>query len=152
MRKTFLAAMLLLAPLVVIAAIDHEAIPNFNVDATPPSTVVQVCSGPLPSLSLIGTAQNGCTLYTISSTDRQKPDYLDTDDWNTFRHVYYVSGDPACIGTGKPLGSGRDCGPNQHLVHQGQSAYIAQGWALYGVTGGSCSEYDVPLCQGPFCV
>ena len=117
-------------------------------DAAPPETRVNVCAGALPSTSIIGNADaGGCRLYDVSSTDPAAPDYLGHSNDDTFRHVYFVSGDAACIGTGKPLGSGRDCGPGGPE----QCAYISEGYAVYGVTGGSCGEHGVSLCGGPFC-
>ena len=117
-------------------------------DAAPPETRVNVCAGALPSTSLVGNADaGGCRLRDVSSTDPAAPDYLGHDNDDTFRHVYFVSGDAACIGTGTPLGSGRDCGPGGPE----QCAYISEGYAVYAVTGGSCGEHGVGLCSGPFC-
>ena len=119
-------------------------------DAAPPSTTLKVCRGDLPSLSVLGNADVGCLTYEVGSTDAAHPDLLSHDDADTFRHVYRVSGDPACVGTGKPLGSGRDCTVDS--APEGQCAYIAQGYGVYAVTGGSCSQHGVGLCSGPFCI
>ena len=122
---------------------------SFVGDAAPPSTTVKVCRGALPSTSLIGNADaGGCITYDVGAVDRSAPDLLNSNDDDTFRHVYWLSGDPACVGTGKPLTSGRDCSRDSP---DGQCAYIAEGYALYAVTGGSCSEAGVGLCSGPFC-
>lgn len=118
-------------------------------DAAPPSTTLKVCRGDLPSQSVLGSADVGCLTYEVGSTDAAHPDLLSHDDADTFRHVYRVSGDPACVGTGKPLGSGRDCTVDS--APEGQCAYIAEGYGVYAVTGGSCSQHGVGLCSGPFC-
>lgn len=124
---------------------------SFVSDPQPPSTTLKVCRGTLPSTSVLGNADAdpGCLTYEVGATDRRTPDLLSHDDADTFRHVYWQSGDPACVGTGKPLGSGRDCSVDSRP--EGQCAYVAEGYALYAVTGGSCSEAGVGLCSGPFC-
>ena len=128
-----------------------------------PSTRLKVCSGPLPSLSLRDNAEGGCHDYTVSYPHGVHdepgflPDYLNSRDDDTFRHVYFEGGSPACVFTGKRLtrsagrisnvDGGRDCnagGPQQ-------CAYIAQGYQIYAVTGKSCSEAGVPICGGLFC-
>ena len=128
-----------------------------------PSTRLKVCSGPLPSLSLRDNAEGGCHDYTVSYPHGVHddpgflPDYLNNRDDDTFRHVYFEGGSPACVFTGKRLtrtagrisnvDGGRDCnagGPQQ-------CAYIAQGYQIYAVTGKSCSEAGVPICGGLFC-
>ena len=119
-------------------------------DSAPPSTTLKVCRGDLPSQSVLGSADAGCLTYEVGSTDRAHPDLLAHNDDDTFRHVYRISGDPACVGTGKPLGSGRDCTIDS--APEGQCAYVAEGFAIYAVTGGSCSENGIALCSGPFCI
>ena len=118
-------------------------------DAAPPSTTVKVCEGTLPATSVLGHHDAPCPTFVISAQDAGAPDYLGHAADDTFRHVYRISGDPACVGTGKPLGSGRDCTVDS--APEGQCAYIAEGFAIYAVTGGSCSEHGVPLCGGLLC-
>ena len=122
---------------------------TFIGDAAPPQTTVKVCEGTLPATSLLGHHDAPCPTFVISAQDAAAPDYLGHAADDTFRHVYRISGDPACVGTGKPLGSGRDCTVDS--APEGQCAYIAQGFGIYAVTGGSCSEKGVPLCGGIFC-
>ena len=120
-------------------------------DAQPPSTTLKVCRGDLPATSVLGNADAspGCLTYEVGATDRNAPDVLAHNDDDTFRHVYWQAGDPACVGTGKPLASGRDC--NADSRPEGQCAYVAQGYELTATTGGSCSEAGVGLCQGLWC-
>ena len=118
-------------------------------DAAPPQTTLKVCEGTLPATSLLGHHDAPCPTFVVSAQDAGAPDYWGHAADDTFRHVYRVSGDPACVGTGKPLGSGRDCTVDS--APEGQCAYIAQGYGIYAVTGGSCSEKGVPLCGGLFC-
>ena len=119
-------------------------------DDSPPSTRLEVCRGSLPSLSVEHSAQYGCVPYTVTSIDPANPDHLvKNDDWNNFRHVYFKGGDPACVGT---LKNGRlDSGRDADVGGDSQVAYIVEGFGLYAVTGGSCSEHKVPQCGGPFC-
>ena len=115
-----------------------------------PSTTLEVCGGSLPSTSVRGNADgSGCHEYEVGSTDRANPDLLNRNDDDEFRHVYFRSGDMACVGTGKPVGSGRDCGAGDG--DEGQCAFISEGFAVYAVTGGSCSEHAIGECSGPFC-
>ena len=116
-------------------------------DDAPPSTTIKACRGPLPSLSTEHGAQDGCVTYVVSATSKAAPDYLSQGDDNTFRHFYHDGGAPACLGTGTKAawGGGRD------LNAQQDAAYIAQGYHVYAITGGSCSEAGVGLCVGPFC-
>ena len=118
-------------------------------DAAPPSTSLLICEGTLPSTSLADHHDAPCHPFTVSATDRHRPDYLGSNADDTFRHVYFRSGDPACVGTGLPLTSGRDC--TAGLGNDGQCGYISQGFHIYAVTGQSCSEAGVGLCEGPFC-
>ena len=122
-------------------------------DDDPPKTSISICGGGLPSLSLRDAAQDGCKSYDITATDPEHPDYLEFDQ-TAFRHIYYVSGDPACVGTGSyPLkgkfDSGRDITTDP--AESPQKAYVAWGFAVYGITGKSCSEAGVSMCQGGFC-
>ena len=121
---------------------------TFVGDSEPPSTTLMVCRGNLPSLSVRSASNGGCVNYDVSATDKAKPDLLNQDDDDQFRHVYWMSGDPACVGTGKPIGSGRDCTSDSP---DGQCAYISEGFSIFAVTGSSCSEAGIGLCQGPFC-
>ena len=128
-------------------------------DAEPPSTTLQVCSGGLPSLSLLGSAQNGCHSVDVSATEVASADQILYFP-QSFSHVFRdgsSAGDPACIFTAQPgdhpgevqvgtASGGRDCRPEDH-----QCAYIAQGWHTWAVTGQSCMEAGVPACTGPFC-
>ena len=121
-------------------------------DDDPPKTKARICDGPLPSLSLDGSAEDGCYGYDITATGLEHPDYLTHEDDGTFRHVYFNSGDPACIFTADPHGNGvkhvsggRDINPDERV------AYIAEGWHIYGISGKSCSEAGIPLCSGLFC-
>ena len=130
------------------AALDLE-------DAAPPATTLKVCRGPLPSLSVRDSAQDGCVSFVVNATDPTAADYLSQGGDNDARHVYGVSGDPACVGTlperkRGPLDSGRDCIP-PGSGDGVQCAYIAQGYALGAVTGQSCSQAGVGACSGPFC-
>ena len=118
-------------------------------DAQPPSTDLEICGGDLPSQSVRGSHDAPCHTYSVGATDKAAPDYLGHNNDDEFRHVYYLGGDPACVGTGPPIGSGRDC--NAGEGDDGQCAYIAQGYHIYALTGGSCSQHGVPLCSGLFC-
>lgn len=116
--------------------------------AAPPSTRLMVCGGSLPSTSLRDNADgSGCHTYDVGATDPAKPDVLSHNDNDEFRHVYRVSGDPACVGTGPPMGSGRDCAPGG----PDQCGYISEGFTVLALTGGSCSEHGIGLCTGLFC-
>ena len=121
---------------------------SFVGDAAPPSTTLMVCRGNLPSLSVRSASNGGCVSYEVSSTDRSAPDLLNRNDDDQFRHVYWMGGDPACVGTGKPIASGRDCAASDP---DGQCAYVSEGYSIFALTGGSCSEHGVGLCEGPFC-
>ena len=117
-------------------------------DAAPPSTRIMICGGSLPATSVRDNADgSGCHIYDVGSTDRANPDLLNRNDDDEFRHGYYISGDPACVGTGKPVQSGRDCGPGEAE----QCLYVAEGFSIYAVSGGSCSEHAIGLCEGIFC-
>ena len=121
-------------------------------DDPPPSTTLQSCRGPLPSLSLRDNAQDGCVSFDVGATDPDDPDHLAKGGKNTYRHVYFVSGDAACVGTldkGGRLDSGRDCSADDEP--SGQCAFIAQGYELFAVTDGSCSQHGVTPCEGFFC-
>ena len=120
-------------------------------DEPPPQTTIKVCGGPLPSLSLDGGAESGCLDIHINETDPTHPQYIGHCQ-TCFRHIYYEAGDDACVGTGPyPIhgrfGSGRDLNRNdtQHV------AYIAEGWAVFGVTGQGCDEAGIGNCHGDFC-
>ena len=132
-------------------------------DDAAPSTTLEVCAGPLPSLSVRDNAEDGCQTYTVSYSQGVHaapdflPDYLSSKDDDTFRHVYFIAGSPACVFTGSKrtphagrisdVDGGRDCnsgGPEQ-------CAYVSEGYRIYAVTGKSCSEAGVPICGGPFC-
>ena len=76
-------------------------------------------------------------------------------------------GDPACVFTARvrypnpdepswartrvlsDVAGGRECNAS---TQDSQCAYIAQGYSILAVTGQSCSQAGVPLCQGPFCI
>ena len=125
-------------------------------DDDPPHTHLQICDGNLPSLSLHSASNEGCWDVTVNATDPARPDYLNREDDASFRHVYHVEGDQACVFTANPDGShgavkdvsgGRDCSGGGYS----QCSYIAEGWHVYAVTGKSCSEAGVPLCGGLFC-
>ena len=118
-------------------------------DEPPPSTNLLSCRGPIPSLSLRGNAQDGCVTFDVGSIDADEPDHLDKLDRTAFRHFYFIHGDAACLGTGSPMTSGRDCSVDD--LPSGQCAYVAPNFDVYAVTGGSCSQHGVPLCDGPFC-
>ena len=131
-------------------------------DGDPPATQVRICTGTLPATSLLSNHDAACHDYTIASTDTRHAGYLAHNDDDTFRHVYFRGGDPACIFTGQyhhataasvfyvtDQGGGRDCNAG---TPDGQCAYIAEGWAIFAVTGQSCSQADVPVCTGPFCI
>ena len=122
---------------------------TFVGDAEPPSTTLKICGGDLPSQSVLGSHDAPCYTYDLGATDTAAPDYLGHANDDEFKHVYYVSGDPACVGTGPPIGSGRDC--NADSGPDGQCGYFAEGFHVYGLTGGSCSQHGVGLCSGPFC-
>ena len=124
-------------------------------DAEPPSTTLQVCSGGLPSLSLLSSAQNGCHSVDVSATEVASADQILYFP-QSFSHVYRTSGDPACVFTAPAVDrpgdlhgatGGRDCRPEDS-----QCAYIAEGYHTYAVTGQSCMEAGVPACTGPLCV
>ena len=131
-------------------------------DDDPPSTDLYVCSGTLPATSLRDNHDAPCYPYTVSSTDADHPGYLGHNNDDTFRHVYHEGGDPACIFTGTyhratghsvfhvtEQGGGRECSAG---TPDGQCAYIAEGWAIFAVTGGSCSQHGIPICTGTLCI
>ena len=126
-------------------------------DDAPPKTTLTICSGGLPSLSLLGSAQDGCHSVDVTATEPADADLI----WystSAFAHVYRDAGDPACIFTapihGSPhrapvlsqAGGGRDARPEDRQV-----AYIASGWNVWGVTGRSCREAGIIECGGPLC-
>ena len=126
-------------------------------DAEPPSTTLQVCEGGLPSLSLLGSAQDGCHSVDVSATSVASADQILYAS-QSFSHVYRQGGDPACIFTAQrgdhpgeivagTATGGRDCRPEDT-----QCAYIAEGYYTFAVTGQSCQEAGVPECGGPLCV
>ena len=135
-------------------------------DDSPPQTEVRICDGTLPATSLESNHDASCYGYTINATEKLAADVLNHNDNDTFRHVYYKSGDPACVFTGNVhytnpddpswarhralsnIAGGRDCNAG---TPDGQCAYIAQGYTILATTGGSCSQVDVPICQGLFC-
>ena len=121
-------------------------------DDPPPSTSLLLCRGPLPSLSLRGNAQDGCVSFDVGATEPERPDHLAKGGRNTYRHLYFVEGDPACVGTldgeGR-LDSGRDCSRDD--LPSGQCAFIARGYEVYAVTDGACSQHGVGACSGPLC-
>ena len=127
-------------------------------DDEPPATTLEVCRGPLPSLSLWHNAQDGCVRFVVNATEADHADFLSRGGDNTARHVYVLEGDPACVGTldvrhAGRLHSGRDCVPSGNGTPDPiQCAYIAQGYALGAITGASCSQAGVEPCAGPFCV
>ena len=116
-------------------------------DDEAPKTTLQICEGGLPSLSLVGSAQDGCHSVDVSATTTAAADAILYAP-SSFSHLYRVSGDPACIFTGsrEHPGGGRDCRPEDS-----QCAYISEGWHTFAVTGQSCMEAGVPACGGPFC-
>ena len=130
-------------------------------DDAPPSTKVSICGGTLPVSSLKSNHDGPCYTYTVSATQLQSADYLGHRDDDEFRHIYFEGGDPACLFTARrhvnPEGSvwltdisgGRDCNDD---TPDTQCGYIAEGFAIYAVTGMSCSTAAVPICQGPFCI
>ena len=134
---------------------------NAHDEDAPPSTSLLVCGGTLPVSSLRSNHDAPCYSYDIGATEIQEGDYLGHRTDDEFRHVYFQRGDPACIFTARrgsnPEGAvwlhdvagGRDCNAS---TPDGQCAYIAEGWAVYGVTGGSCSEAGVPICTGIYCI
>ena len=139
---------------------------NAWASAPPPTTTLKVCTGTLPVTSLLSNHDGGCHTYDVSATEKLAADLLNHGDDDTFRHVYYRGGDPACVFTARisypnpdepswartriesDVSGGREC--NAH-TRDGQCAYIAQGYSILAVTGQSCSEAGVPLCTGPFC-
>lgn len=135
-------------------------------DDDPPSTKLRICTGTLPATSLLSDHDGACHDYTVSAQGRLAADLLNHDDDDTFRHVYFRSGDPACVFTASirypnpdqpswartrvesNIAGGRDCSAS---TPDGQCSYIAQGYAILAVTGGSCSQHGIPLCTGLFC-
>ena len=125
---------------------------NAAADDNPPKTRVHICDGPLPSLSLDCGAEGGCQDYDVNAASMAHPDYLNHKDDDTFRHVYWRNGDPACVFTADPNGDGvKHVSGGRDLNERERVAYIAEGWHIYAVTGQSCSEAGVPLCGGLFC-
>ena len=138
--------------LIVLAASGARA----HDEDAPPSTSVLVCGGTLPVSSLRSNHDAPCYSYDIGATEKADADYLGHRTDDEFRHVYYQSGDPSCVFTAGRSGErlvdiagGRDCNAD---TPDSQCAYIAEGWAIYGVTGGSCSEAGVPICTGIYCI
>ena len=135
--------------------------------APPPQTTLKVCTGTLPATSLLSNHDGSCHTYDVSATEKLAADLLNHEDDDTFRHVYYRGGDPACVFTARisypnpdepswartriehDVSGGREC--NAHTP-DGQCAYIATGYSILAITGASCSEAGVPLCGGPFCI
>ena len=136
-------------------------------DDSPPQTEVRICDGTLPATSLLSNHDASCFDYTVAATGKLAADLLNHDDDDTFRHVYFRGGDPACIFTARvrypnpddpswartrvlsDIAGGREC--NEHTPN-GQCAYIAPGYSILAVTGQSCSQAGVPICTGPFCI
>ena len=131
-------------------------------DDSPPQTEVRICGGTLWITSLESNHDAPCYSYTISSTDKDHPGYLSHSSDDQFRHVYFKGGDPACIFTGdyhRATGhsvfhvtdqdGGRECNAS---TPDGQCAAIAPGYAIFAVTGGSCSQHDIHWCEGGLCI
>ena len=144
---------LAIAAVLIVLAVVAQAV---LADDDPPQTGVVVYNGPLPGESLPSNHANAHH-YAVTATDKARGDLLNHNDDDTFRHVWYAGGDPACIytanlrvGSGDVYGisGGRDC--HEHTP-SGQCAYISEGWTIFAITGQSCSEAGVPLCTGPFC-
>ena len=151
----------------LIAAIVSSFVLQAHADDDPPSTELRICTGTLPATSLLSNHDAPCHDYTSTSTEKLAADLLSHDDDDTFRHVYYRGGDPACIFTAKityadpdepswartriesDVSGGRECNAG---TPDGQCAYIAQGYSILAVTGQSCSQAGVPLCTGPLCI
>ena len=142
----------------VIAALAFVA--EAFADDAPPQTEVRICGGTLPATSLLSNHDAPCYEYTITATDRAHPGLLNHNTDDEFRHVYYLGGDPACIFTADyhhetggflvdHQDGGRDCNAS---TPNGQCAYIAQGYAIFAVTGQSCSQASVPICTGLYCI
>lgn len=146
---------------VVILLVWALAVTDGFADDDPPQTDVRICGGTLPVTSLESNHDAPCYAYTVSATDPDHPGYLSHNSDDQFRHVYFRGGDPACIFTGDyhratghgvfhvtGQGGGRDCNAS---TPDGQCAYIAEGWAIFAISGRSCSQAGVPICQGAFC-
>ena len=136
-------------------------------DDDPPKTSLTVCTGTLPATSLLSDHDGACYDYDVSATEKLSADLLNHEDDDTFRHVYWREGDPACVFTARvrypnpdqpswartrllsDVSGGREC---NRQTRDGQCAYIAQGYSILAVTGASCSQAGVPLCGGPFCI
>ena len=78
------------------------------------------------------------------------------EDNPAFRWVRHKSGPPAAIftcninedGTLRDVGGGRDCPRNENDLAGG---YFSPGYFIRAVSGFSCGQLGIPLCQGAFC-
>ena len=154
-------------PILVAAAFTFIGINLAMGDDSPPQTEVRICDGTLPATSLLSNHDASCYDYTINAVEAQAGDILNHNDDDTYRHVYFHDGDPACIFTARvhytnpddpswarhryltEVSGGRECNAS---TPNGQCAYISSGYAILGVTGQSCSQAGIPSCTGPFCI
>ena len=115
-------------------------------------------SGSLPSLSGDGETggddARGSDEVQVSPTGDPHPVPVAHDI--NFRHIVHEGGPAGCVYTASPqpdgtlrgAGGGRECPMNDKDWRCG---YIAEGWDVYALAGGSCAAFGIEVCEGPFC-
>ena len=133
--------------LIVVAVIAQEAASD------DPPTILHYGGGALPNDESLGQGQ--ATIPPGASLNDAVRIGTAPD---LFNHIHWKSGPQACVFTARdrPLGSHarlQDVGGGRTLdADAGQhTAYISEGYSVYGVSGGSCARFGVQECTGPFC-
>ena len=67
----------------------------------PPQTELRICGGTLPATSLLSNHDASCFDYTVGAVSTYGADLLNNGDDDTYRHVYFRGGDPACVFTAR---------------------------------------------------
>ena len=115
-----------------------------------PPMELEVKSGPLPA------EQNIINYATIEvgGETYQDAKYIRFNKDNTFRHYIWKSGANGCVFTADTDGVGgiiHHAGGGRSLSRNDTTAYISEGFHVYGLAGQNCSAYGVSECGGPFC-
>ena len=134
-------------------------------DGSAEPMIISWTGGSLPS-----TSGDGETAGDAGATEEDTIQVHPTEEWHdrhratviaahndVFRHLIHESGPAGCVLTGElrtvggavlHSGGGRECprGPADR-----RCGYIAEGYTVFALAGGSCASFGVPPCTGPFC-